>query len=243
MIFAAGLGTRLKPITDTMPKAMVPVNGHPLLELTIHKLISAGASEIVINVHHFSEQIIDYVQSHQPWAIPITISNESDRLLDTGGGLFKASGLFTPDDSPILIHNVDILSNAELNTFYQHHVRSGSQALLLVSQRQSSRYLLFDDQMHLKGWMNEQTGQIKSPFTDLDPTTCHKFAFSGIHSFSPALFSEIGNFGDKFSIIDFYLSICDHVQIEGYIQPGLQMLDVGKLNTLQAAEEWMQNNP
>lgn len=147
MLFAAGLGTRLRPLTDTMPKAMVPVGGRPLIDICLHHLIEQGASEVVVNVHHFAQQIIDYINAHE-WRIPVRISDESEDLLNTGGGLRKAGELFSDDGQPILIHNVDILSNAPIQEFYKNHLTHD--ATLLVSERDTQRYLLFDDDMRLR---------------------------------------------------------------------------------------------
>lgn len=236
MLFAAGLGTRLKPLTDTMPKAMVPVGGRPLIDITLSRLVASGATEVVVNVHHFGQQIIDYVQTHD-WGVPVHISDERSELLDTGGGLFHARSLFTQDDTPILIHNVDILSNADLLRFYNEHIEC--EASLMVSERKTQRYLLFDDEMRLRGWTNVATGEVKSPYPDLRPEKLHHYAFSGIHCFSPRLFDLMKDFGTKFPIMDFYLNVCAKANIRGYIQPNLHLLDVGKTASLTEAEEWI----
>ena len=236
MIFAAGLGTRLKPLTDRMPKALVPVCGKPLLAHTIERLKGAGADEIVVNVHHFSQQIVDYLATHD-FGIRIKISDESDRLLDTGGGLRKALPLFSQQDQPVLIHNVDILSNIPLAQFYSAHQQND--ATLLVSERETSRYLLFDDNDRLVGWTNINTGEMKSPYKDLNVEKCKRYAFSGIHCFSPRLGEQMKGFPDKFSIIDFYLAVCDKSIIKGYVQKDLKLLDVGKLDSLERAEEFV----
>ena len=162
LIFAAGLGTRLKPLTDTMPKAMVPVNGKPLVQILIEKLKSIGVTEIVINVHHFAQQIIDFVEANDSFGIDIKFSDETDMLLETGGGLKKAARLFS-NDKPILVHNVDILSNADLLSLYNN----ATSTTLLVSQRNTQRYLLFDKDDRLVGWTNIATGEVKSPFPSL----------------------------------------------------------------------------
>ena len=237
MLFAAGLGTRLKPLTNTMPKALVPVGGQPLLKLTLEKLHMAGAERVIVNVHHFSQQVIDYLSSHH-FDCLVEVSDETEQLLDTGGGLKRASVLFK-SENPILIHNVDILSNADLCTFYNKNINN--EVTLLVSNRRSSRYLLFNEQMEMVGWTNVNTGEVKSPYSDLDLNHCRKLAFSGIHLFSPALFPCFKAFPDKFSITDFYISICDKVKIKGYVQDDLQLLDVGKLDTIAKAEEFLQN--
>lgn len=239
MLFAAGLGTRLKPLTDRMPKALVPVNGQPLLEITIARLRKFGASEIVINIHHFADQIVRYLATHD-FGIPVRISDEREMLLDTGGGLRRALPMFTPatDSTPILIHNVDILSNADLGHLYTHH-DADCGAQLLVSERETSRYLLFNSEGFLVGWTNVKTGEIRTPYSDLDATQCRKYAFSGIHTFNPALLSLMQDYPERFSIMDFYLSICHEVPIKAYVQPDLQLLDVGKQDTLTVAETFL----
>ena len=160
MIFAAGLGTRLKPLTDTMPKALVPVAGQPLLWHVVQKLRAAGFERIVVNVHHFAQQIVDYLQANDRFGLDIRISDETSGLLETGGGIKKALPLFD-QDSPILIHNVDILSNADLAACYSLVEQRAPEALLLVSSRKTKRYLLFDDQKRLQGWTNIETGEVR----------------------------------------------------------------------------------
>ena len=151
MIFAAGLGTRLKPLTDTMPKALVRVGGQPLLWHVIMKLKKAGYERIVVNVHHFASQITDYLAANDHFGLDIRISDETEALLETGGGIKKALPLFDPSE-PILIHNVDILSNLDLNALPM------DAPLLVVSERKTKRYLMFDDEMRLHGWTNIETG-------------------------------------------------------------------------------------
>ena len=247
MIFAAGLGTRLKPLTDTMPKALVPVNGVPLLDLIIRRLMAQGYERFVVNVHHFAQMIIDHV-AQQDYAPLVRISDESDMLLDTGGGLKKAATCFDDEQSPILIHNVDILDNVCYDWFARQH-NDEDDAVLLVSERKTKRYLLFDNAMRLMGWKNIETGEIKSPYEYIRRTglsqhgePLNMYAFSGIHSFSPRLFRLMERFPDKFSIIDFYLSICHRAHIYGCVKSDLKVLDVGKLNALDEAEKFLNNN-
>lgn len=234
MIFAAGLGTRLKPITNTKPKALVEIGGKTLLERVIEKLRDAGADEIVVNVHHFANMITDYLARNDNFGMDIRISDESEELLDTGGGIKHAAPLFD-STSPILIHNVDIVSNVDLAEFYTCSI--GADATLLVSERETSRYLLFDDDMRLRGWTNVKTGEVKSPYPDLDVSRCRKYAFSGIHVFSQRLFTLMDSFPEKFGIIDFYLKVCATNTIRGVARGDLRLIDVGKLDTLAQAEE------
>ncbi|MDO5664893.1 MAG: nucleotidyltransferase family protein [Bacteroidia bacterium] len=238
IIFAAGLGTRLKPITDTMPKAMVPIAGKPLLWHTIQKLKASSFDEIIINVHHFADQIIDYVKANNSFGIRIEFSDEREKLLDTGGGIKKASWFFD-DNKPFLIHNVDILSNIDLRNLYEIHTQNNSIATLVVSERETSRYFLFNENNHLVGWINEKTGEIKSPYSNLDSSIYRKLAFSGIHIIHPQIFSYFNLFPDKFSIVDFYLSICDKEKIHGYIPKSLQLIDVGKITSITEAENFI----
>lgn len=243
MILAAGLGTRLKPLTDTMPKALVPVGGKPLLEWNIRKLQAQGYDRFVINIHHFAQQIRDYV-AQQDYAPLVHFSDETSELLETGGGLKKAQDLFV-EETPILIHNVDILDNVNYDWFARQH-QPDEDAVLLVSQRKTKRYLLFDNAMHLMGWKNIETGEIKSPYEYVRRTglsqhgePLNMFAFSGIHSFSSRLFPLMDRFPDRFGIIDFYLSVCHRSHIVGLVKPDLHVLDVGKLDSLEQAENYV----
>ena len=270
MILAAGLGTRLKPLTDTMPKALVPVGGTPLLDIIIRRLQAQGYDRFVINVHHFAQQIIDHINKVYPQddvnsqeltakSPKILISDETEALLETGGGLKKAQVLFR-DNEPILIHNVDILDNVDYGWFSRQHL-ADEDAVLLVSRRKTKRYLLFDNAMRLMGWKNIETGEVKSPFQWLRESDftiddnlqvvskanskwliaksqLYAFAFSGIHSFSPRLFPLMDRFPDRFPIIDFYLSVCHRSHIVGLVKNDLQVLDVGKLDSLEHAEQF-----
>ena len=244
LVFAAGLGTRLRPLTDTMPKALVPIDGKPLLDITLRRLINAGATEIVVNVHHFAEQVKTFLATHD-YGIPVHISDETEKLLDTGGGLRKALSLFqTEKDAPVLIHNVDILSDAPLAEFYA--ACSTHDAALLVSKRESSRQLYFDDTMRLHGWQNLSTGELRgfceneAKDTNFRPTDRYRaYAFSGIHLFSPRLADRMERYGDRFSIMDFYLGECADSDIRGHISPTLHLLDVGKIDSLAQAEEFL----
>ena len=262
MILAAGLGTRLKPLTDTRPKALVEVGGVPLITRTIERLKGYGYDHFVVNVHHFAQQIVDYVGA-QDYGHCVRFSDETEQLLETGGGLKKAAPLFS-DEEPILIHNVDILDNVDYNWLARQH-EADEDAVLLVSRRKTKRYLLFDNGMRLMGWINRETGEVKSPFPwlcSMDLTVdddlqvqaqgnaqstilnspLNAFAFSGIHSFSPRLFRLMDRFPERFSIIDFYLSVCHRSRIVGLVKDDLRMIDVGKLDSLQEAENFVLNS-
>ena len=240
MIFAAGLGTRLKPLTDHMPKALVPVAGKPMLEHVIQKLIAFRCDEIVINVHHFANQIIDFLKEKNNFGITIHISDETDMLLDTGGGIKKAASFF---QEPFLIHNVDILSNVDLKALYEYHLTSGNDATLLVSPRKTVRYLLFDEKNHLCGWVNKDTLQTKPEGFVYQPEIQKEYAFSGIHIVSPTLFNYMGeNWTGKFPIMDFYLQTCQEAKLGGYAKEDLQLIDIGKPETLAQAENFILQN-
>jgi NDP-sugar pyrophosphorylase family protein len=227
MIFAAGLGTRLKPLTDTMPKALVPVGGQPLLWHVIMKLKKSGYERIVVNVHHFADQIIDYLRLNDNFGLDIRISDEREQLLETGGGIKKALPLFDLSE-PILIHNVDILSNLDLNQL------PTDAPVLVVSQRQTKRYLQFDDEQRLVGWKNIETGEVKG-------REGHSLAFSGIHVFHPSLVPLLSEWPDRFPIMDFYLSACATHLIKGFEAIDLRLMDVGKMDTLDQAENFINN--
>ena len=231
MIFAAGLGTRLRPLTDARPKALVEVGGKPLLGILTDKLRQAGITDITVNVHHFPDQIIQYLQGS---CISAHISDERYSLLDTGGGLRKARP-FLEGGGPFLTHNVDILSNLDF-TALPGMYRPGSVATLIVSDRPSSRRLLFDDDMRLRGWLNTQTGEVRSPYPGLKPEDCRSYAFSGIQIISDRIFPLMETRPEeKFSIIDFYLSEAARQPIYGYAPKGLEVLDVGKRDSIAVA--------
>lgn len=235
MIFAAGLGTRLRPLTDTLPKALVRVGGKPLLQHTIEKLTAAGFDEIIINIHHFGQQIIDFVEANNRFGIRIEFSDEREQLLDTGGGIKKAAWFFD-DNRPFLVHNVDILSTVDLREVMNHHLNNEVSATLVCSERETNRYLLFNDQNQLRGWINKNTGEMKSPVSGFQPTGYTPLAFSGIQVFHPSLFREMSSFPNHFSIIDFYLSLCETHKICAYMPQKGTILDVGKPDAIQKAD-------
>lgn len=238
MIFAAGTGSRLKPLTDTMPKALIPINGKPMLEHIILKLKNAGFDQIVINIHHFGQQILDFLAANNNFGLHIDISDEQNYLLDTGGGVKNAIS-FLAGDEPFLIHNVDILSNVDLKLLYDTHKETNPLATLLVSERKTSRYLLFNNENKLCGWRNHETGEVKSFFPHFDPDQYNEYAFGGIHVLSPKILEFMEEWTGKFSIINFYLSICAKTDIRAYLTENLQLLDIGKPETLAQAEEWI----
>lgn len=234
MIFAAGLGTRLKPLTDTMPKALVPIAGKSLLQHNLEKLASQGFDEIVINIHHFSDQIRDFLNQHNNFGLNIYLSDESEELLDTGGGIKKAEEWL--NDEPFLVHNVDILSNADLKGLYEQHCLNDALATLLVSNRKTARYLLFDQNKVLKGWINKSNGETKSPYPNFEADEYSPYAFSGIHVLSPSIFTAMKEYPLRFPIMDFYLKEAVKYTIKGSIADNLKMVDVGKFDSLNDAE-------
>ena len=283
LVFAAGLGTRLRPLTDTMPKAMVPVAGKPLLGHVLDRLTSSLAcreadrlTEAVVNVHHFPDQIISYLASRD-WGVPVRVSDERDFLRDTGGGLLYAEPLL--HGARVLIHNVDILSNLDFRWLLAQ-APADALSTLVVSERPTQRYFLFreepacssaiqssplctdsraDVKLRLVGWTNVATGEVRTPFPDLDVASCRKLAFAGIHLVSPQIFQAFRSLGFapaavpaapvpdssapaaplKFSITDFYLAACARYPIYGVVPPDFRMMDVGKVDTLAAAETFL----
>ena len=226
MIFAAGLGTRLKPLTDTMPKALVPLAGKPLLQWQVEKLRDAGITDIIVNVHHFPDMIIDAVRIHQGWGCNISISDERDCLLDTGGGLKKAL-----TEGPVLACNVDILSNIDIPALIDAYEQSGI-SQLVVSDRSTQRYLCFDDQNTLCGWTNIATGELKGQ-------DGRHLAFSGMQILSPDALALLATMPEgKFSLIDFYLRTMQRAPFRAYVPANYQMMDVGKINEIEKAERF-----
>lgn len=209
-----------------------------MLEHVILKLKAAGFDQIVINIHHLGEQIIDFLKANQNFGVTIYISDERDYLLDTGGGIKKAEP-FLQGNEPFLVHNVDILSNVDLLQLYRLHQSSPKAlATLLVSRRKTSRYLLFNKENQLCGWRNRETGEVKSYYPYFDPEQYREYAFSGIHVISPSLFRYMdGHWTGKFSITDFYLQTCKEARIGGYIAQNLHLIDIGKPETLAQAEK------
>lgn len=233
MVFCAGLGTRLKPYTEKMPKALVPLAGKPLVEHVIRRLVGFGFDDIIINVHHFADMVEEVVTGHNGFGANVTISDERDLLLDTGGGLKKAAPFFN-DGRPFLIHNVDIFSDIDLGELYRQNLQSGALATLAVSNRLSSRYFMFDDKMTLNGWKNIKSNEQKIARVS---DTYRPFAFNGIHVVNPFIFNMMDGFDGKFSIVDLYLYLAQLSTIEGFDVSKKRIIDVGKPAALEEAEQ------
>ncbi|MDK2978842.1 MAG: mannose-phosphate guanylyltransferase [Bacteroidales bacterium] len=236
MIFAAGKGTRLKPLTNSMPKALVKINGIPMLERVIQKLIQSGVNEIIINVHHFAGQIINFLKENDHFGIRIEISHEKDELLDTGGGLKKTSWFFN-DNKPFILHNVDILSNIDLAKMLEYHQHNNALATLAVRERKSSRYFLFNHQNRLCGWQNVKTGEIMNH----NPSNAtNKLAFSGIHIINPEIFDYWPD-SSKFSIVKTYLDLSQNHPIIAFPHNQDYWYDIGKPDSLKEADAFFNN--
>lgn len=248
MIFAAGLGTRLKPLTDTLPKALVPLAGKPLLQWQIERLKAAGITDIVVNVHHFPDMIINYLHDNDNFGCRIAVSDERDMLLETGGGLRKAEALlgsgvqeFRSSGEGILVCNVDILSNIDIPTLLNAY-NPDEMGVVVVSKRDTQRYLLFDKENRLCGWTNIATGEVKGDeaIRRGGEQVMKKLAFSGMQVLNPRIFDcmdkVVEQKGDKFSLIDLYLSIAEKEILRAYIPENYRMMDVGKIAQLSEAE-------
>ncbi|MBQ5944761.1 MAG: NTP transferase domain-containing protein [Bacteroidales bacterium] len=263
MVFAAGLGTRLRPLTDTIPKALVPLGGGTLLSNTLLKLKDSGFNDVVVNTFHFADKIGSYLRDNDGFGMRISISDERGVLdpsapLETGGGILHARRFL--EGGPFLVHNVDIISNLDIPSFVSAASAGTRLATILVSERQTSRYLLFDKEMRLAGWKNVSTGEVKSPSPELDLRGLRCLAFSGIHFISNDIFDVMDDMeaspekyplydgegrivaagapGRRFSIIDFYLRAAALREVRGVTVPGLELIDVGKPETLALAREY-----
>lgn len=230
MIFAAGLGTRLRPLTDNCPKALIPVGGKPLLQRVIEHLKTQGITEAIINIHYLGEQILEFLQSHDDFGMRIELSDESDRILETGGGLWKARHFFD-DGRPFLVCNADILTNIDIRKFLAVHQQQEHLATLAVRKRNSSRLLLFDEDGALCGWKNTKTGELKLPrHADI----LNEFAFSGYHIIDPAIFDHPTREG-VFSLTDWYLDICATQRIGLFEHTEDIWVDIGSPESLEKA--------
>ncbi len=232
LIFAAGVGSRLKPLTDNIPKALVEIAGKTMLERVIGNLKDQGIKRIVINVHHFHQKIRSYLLDNANFGVVIDFSDESEMLLDTGGGLKKAAYLFNPS-KPILLHNVDVLSGLDIQKMFDVHIKNNALATLFVQKRTSSRYLLFDKKMQLSGWFNKKTGEEIIVFADADS---ERLAFNGIHIVDPEVFKKISEQG-KFSIVPVYLRLASKHKIIGFRDDDVPYLDIGKPENMAQAEK------
>lgn len=233
MLFAAGLGTRLQNETAQKPKALVDVGGKPLLQHAIEKLKASGIAHIVINVHHFADLVIDFVNSTD-WGIPISISHEKTKLLETGGGLRKAAHLFH-NNSPIIVYNVDILSNLDLQVLHAQHAQNKALASLVVRNRETQRYFKFDAEKNLVGWINKQTGESKISKAE-EFHKAREMAFSGIHIIQPELLNLLPN-EERFSIVKVYLELAKTKAIKGFFDDSELWMDVGKPAQLEEARQ------
>jgi NDP-sugar pyrophosphorylase family protein len=224
MILAAGLGTRLRPLTNSLPKALVRISGTTLLERAISHLAENGVDEIVINVHHFAGMIRNFLKEHDDFGLQIRISDESGELLDTGGGSKKASSLFDPG-RPLIIRNVDILSDMDLTALVSYHEKENALATLAVRERETSRYLVFDKTRQLVGWTNVASGELRM-VRDAGEAA-QKLAFSGIQVLNPKIFGLITEAG-KFSLTEMYLRLAQTQKIIAYIDNDSKWKDIGK---------------
>lgn len=242
LILAAGLGTRLGTLTADRPKALVDVAGRTMLEHQIARLRDAGFDHIVVNVHHFAGQVRDFLSRNRFFGMDITVSDESDMLLDTGGGIRKAFHLLR-DDSPLLVHNVDIFSDTDLGALYRTHVESGADVTLLTASRSTSRYLYFDESMRLRGWGDSRTGETRSPFSGFDRSRCRPLAFQGIHVLSHSVLPLLDEVGDeRFSITDFYVGNAARLNLLAADGSNERWVDAGKPEALPIAEQIALNN-
>ena len=234
MILAAGLGTRLKPLTDRIPKALVPIAGKPLLEWQLEKLRAAGIRDVVINVHHFADQVEAYVRENASFGMDIRFSDERELLLETGGGLRKAAALLG-NDQPVLVCNVDVLSTICLDKLIAAHDPK-TLSTIVVSPRETQRYFLFDTDRRLMGWTNRKTGEVKP--AELNTEGLEPLAFSGMHIVSPEIFEVMQPYPDKFSFTDFYIDQCREHVIKAFVPSDYRMMDIGKIDSLDEAERF-----
>ena len=233
MILAAGLGTRLKPFTDTHPKALVEINGKTVLQRNIEYLAGYGIKEVIVNVHHFANQIIQHINKNDGFGSKVIISDETNEVLETGGGIKKASWFFEESEEPFVVINVDILTDMNLNEMIHHHQKLYPIATLAVSERNTSRYFLFDGNNQLCGWENVKTGEQK--ISRKSEKYIQK-AFSGIHIISPEIFPLIRLTG-KFSMVDVYLELSKTHIITSFDHSNSKFIDVGKPDSIWAAKK------
>ncbi len=237
LILAAGLGTRLGELTSDRPKALVEVCGRTMLEHQLRHLSAAGFDRFVINIHHFAPKVRAFLEEHQNFGLDIRLSDETDLLLDTGGGIRKAMRLFG-SGQPVLVHNVDIFSSVDLKALYRGHIESGADSTLLVAQRSTSRYLYFDTSGMLCGWSNEKTGQVRSPYPGFDKSQFTPCAFQGIHVVSRTLLPLLDEVPEpRFSITDFYVDNAARLRLRSVLSDPGNWVDAGKPETLERASQ------
>lgn len=242
LIFAAGLGTRLKPLTDKMPKALVPLGGKSLLQWQVEKLLEAGIDDIIVNVHHFPDMIIDAIRESKGWGAHIEVSDERECLLETGGGLRKVKNeKLKMKNEPILACNADILSNIDIRALVEKYAQTGV-SQLVVSERETQRYLCFDEKNRLRGWTNVATGEVRPASLAVELGGLRKLAFSGMQILSPEVLRRLEDVQEeKFSLIQFYLGIMDQVELDAYVPKDYRMMDVGKIDQIEAAEAFAES--
>lgn len=239
MVFAAGLGTRLRPLTDSIPKALVSVDGIPMLQRVMCSLRDAGFSEVVINTHHKADQIEEFLSANEDFGVKISLSKELERPLETGGGIRRAAALLR-GEGPFLVHNVDILSNVPLGVLARRHEEGDLATLLLREPNPAdNRFLLFDSQMCLRAWINTTTGEVKGP-KGLDISSLRRFSFCGIHILSEEVLGLMQTWPEAFSVIDFYLACAQKYQIRGVVaDEDLRLVDIGSPEKLSEAQRML----
>lgn len=236
MIFAAGLGTRLAPLTDTCPKALIEVGGVPMLRRAIERLRDAGVSEIVVNVHHHAGMIKNYLAQND-FGVRVSVSDESDRLLDTGGGVVKAAPMLAGEES-VILYNADIFTDFPIDEMVGTHRASGADVTLLVDDRKTSRYLLFDSDGRMAGWCNVTTGEERTPYDPSVLASCRQLAFGGIHVINPSVLDCLADYQPtgKFSITPFYIDRCAAIDIRAYTPSApYRWVDIGRPESLERA--------
>lgn len=237
LILAAGLGTRLGELTSDRPKALVEVGGRTMLEHQLCHLSAAGFDHFVINIHHFAAKVRAFLREHNNFGLDILLSDESDLLLDTGGGIRQAMLLFE-NDQPVLVHNVDIFSGTDLRRLYQTHLHSKADATLLTALRRTSRYLYFSHDGELCGWSNEKTGEIRSPLPEFDKTMFIPYAFQGIHVISRNVLSLLNDVPEqRFGITDFYVASSNRLKLRMAESEASDWVDAGKPESLELAAQ------
>jgi NDP-sugar pyrophosphorylase family protein len=233
MIFAAGLGTRLYPVTRDRPKALAPLLNGTLLEYNLKNLAAQGIEHFIINTHHFADKIVEYLDFHDNFGLSIDLSFEEE-LLDTAGGMAKAKKYLRQKNTPVLLYNVDVITNLSLKELLKQHNQMGNDVTLVLRDRPTSRYLLFDSGGLLSGWQNVETGKLKPSHTN--PEVHYPKAFSGIQLFSPKVMALLES-GRKYSLIDFYLEQMTHLKIGAFSHDHNYWFDCGKPESLQEAQD------